>query len=136
MSNQKTAVSKAIARAPGHTQVCVWQGTLVGETHAPDFINWMEAEFGITVQYLEEILTMPDFDPEQGIIHGTGGRNDVFFAIKDGDEVKGSFITKRFGYGIRWVEDVLSVTNRGVNAAGKPTLYPEHVLEYKSWPEN
>ena len=133
MSDKTT---KAVALNEDFTQVCVWQGTVVGEESKDEFISWLKDEFEVQGQYLEEILTKPSVCPEHGIIPNTGGRNDVFFAIKDGDQTKGSFISKRLQYGIRWVEDVLSATNGGINKLGQPTLYPEHVKEYISWDAN
>ncbi len=134
MSNQESVVTKAVPRTEGFTQVCVWEGTLCGADKVGEFVEFIKNEFNIEIQYLEEIETKPDSCLiHDGDIRGTGGRNDIFFAVKDGDQSKGSFITKRLQYGIRWVEDVLSRVNNGLDDNGDPRLYPKHVLEYISW---
>lgn len=77
-------------------------------------------EFGIECQYLEEVTTFPDRDENGNVVEDTGGRNDVFFAIKNDDNVP-KFAIKRFEYGIRWAEDAVPQYKE---------IYPEHVLEY------
>ncbi len=100
------------------TQVCVWPGTVVGKTRKEikEFVQWGLTEFGVRLQYLEEIETKPDGT-------GPGGRSDLFFAIHSEDV--GKFAVPRIAYGIRWIEDVFG------NHQGH--LYPDRVAEYKSW---
>lgn len=114
-----------IERAQGFSQVVVWPDTVVGEDNVDDFLKFMSKEFGIDVQYLEEIETFPDRDADGEVVEGTGGRNDLFFAV--GGENIGSFAIKRLAYGMRWIEDVYG------NDGGY--LYPERVREYCSWRE-
>lgn len=114
----------------GFTQVCVWQNTLVrsikGSNKEPaEFENWMKEQFGVRVQYLEEIETKPDIDSTGNIINGTGGRIDTFFAIHQDDIMK--FAILRLQVGIRWIEDVLAPVNY------TSPIYPERVFKYQTW---
>ena len=117
----------------GFSQVCVWPGTVVNYSGNPanlsegekmneiaQFVEFMKDNFGVCVQYLEEILTNPDPDDCE-----SGGRNDLFFAVADEDI--GKFAIPRLQYGIRWIEDALSSVNRTAY------LYPERVKEYCCW---
>jgi len=96
------------------SQLCVWEGTVVGANEVGSFENWVQLEFGVRAKYSEEVLTLPTPGEE-----GTGGRNDLFFRVHDEDVQK--FAIARFVYGIRWWEDVLK--------NGNEVLYPQHILE-------
>ena len=109
----------AVKLNEGFDLVCVWPATLVGKEKISEFEDWFKNEFGIECQYLEEVETLPDLDENGNIVEETGGRNDVFFAIKNDDVPK--FAVKRFMYGIRWAEDALPQNKE---------IYPPHVLEY------
>jgi len=104
-------------------QLCVWPGTVVGDSKKTqeDFVKFFKDELGVTVKYETEVKTLPD-TPE---CTETGGRNDIFFYIADGDISK--FAIPRLNMGIRWYEDVLS------NGGGD--IYPTEVLEKyeKTW---
>lgn len=92
-----------VARKEGFVQVCVWPGTLVGADNVADFEKFILDELGTRVQYLEEVQTAPDM--KNGFpVEGTGGRNDVLFAVHNDDVMK--FAIPRFQYGMRWLEDV------------------------------
>lgn len=105
---------------PSFKQVCVWQGTTCGADFVTGFEGWFQEQFGARVQYLEEIETAPDY--KNGFpVDGTGGRNDVFFAVHDDDVLK--FAVPRLQYGIRWLEDIYG--------NGHGDLYPERIAEYK-----
>ncbi len=116
-----------VMRKPRYEQVCVWEGTIVGEAKIQDFEAFMLRKFGARVQYLEEIKTAPDtyerddFHP----VPGSGGRNDLFFAVHLDDLP--SFSVPRLLAGIRWIEDVLST----VNYSSK--IYPSRVFDYRTW---
>ena len=106
------------------TQVCVWPGTVCGLDRIDEFVKFMADEFnGTRVQYLREILTNPDTNSKGLIVKGTGGRNDLFFAVHSKD--LGKFAVPRLIYGIRWIEDVYG--------NGQGHLYPEDVKSYCSW---
>ena len=109
----------AVKLNEGFDLVCVWSGTLIGEKHASDFENWFKNEFDIEVQYLEEVTTLPDRDKDGNVVEKTGGRNDVFFAIKREDASK--FAIPRLHYGIRGVEDAIHQDKN---------IYPKYVKEY------
>lgn len=109
----------AVKLNEGFDVVCVWPATIVSKERIAEFEDWFKNEFGIDVQYLEEIETLPDLDEDGEIVEETGGRNDVFFAIKSDDVPK--FAVKRLMYGIRWASDALSQNKE---------IYPKHVFEY------
>jgi len=105
-------------------QVCVWPGTLVGSDQIAEFEKFVLEDLGTRVQYLEEVCTFPDFDERTGqLVEGTGGRNDLFFAVHQED--LGKFAVPRFRYGMRWLEDLYG------NGHGK--LYPARIVEYMCW---
>ncbi len=95
-------------------QVCIWEGTVVGESEIQNFENWLMENFGVRGKYCEEVLTLST--PGQS---GTGGRNDLFFVIHNEDIRK--FSIPRLSYGIRWWEDVLE--------NGNGVLYSEEILQ-------
>jgi hypothetical protein len=109
----------------GFSQVCVWPGTVVGREEAKDFEEFFASEFGVRARYLEEIVTCADRDGDGSPVEGTGGRNDLFFAVHDDDVDK--FAVPRLKLGIRWIEDVTAPVNGGC------ALYPERVKEYRTW---
>jgi len=113
-----------VERKPEFRQVCVWPGTVVGDERE-EFVSSMLNEFGARVAYLEEVETCPDRDSGGRCVEGTGGRNDLFFAVHRDDI--GKFAVPRLAYGIRWIEDVLSEVNGGA------ALYPERVGQYRCW---
>jgi hypothetical protein len=111
-----------IERKPGFEQVCIWSGTTVGADMVAEFEAFVMDKLGTRVQYLEEVLTAPDY--ANGFpVEGTGGRNDVLFAVHRDDIAK--FAVPRFQYGMRWIEDVYG--------NGHGALYPERVAEYQTW---
>ena len=109
----------AVKLNEGFDLVCVWSGTLIGEKHASDFENWFKNEFDIEVQYLEEVTTLPDRDKDGNVVEKTGGRNDVFFAIKREDASK--FAIPRLHFSIRWAEDAILQDEN---------IYTKYVKEY------
>ncbi len=120
-----------VERKEGFTQVCVWEGTLVGSDKVGEFEAFIKSELGARIQYLEEIKTKPDVNQHGFPVEGTGGRNDVFFAVHCEDISK--FAVPRLAYGIRWVEDALAPANNALDSNGVPYLYPSRVLDYKTW---
>ena len=109
----------AVKLNEGFDLVCVWSKTLIGEKHASDFENWFKNEFDIEVQYLEEVTTLPDRDKDGNVVEKTGGRNDVFFAIKR--ESASKFVIPRLHFDIRWAEDAIPQDEN---------IYPKYVKEY------
>lgn len=110
-----------------HTQVCVWEGTVLAEDQIPDFVAWFMKEFKVRVMFLEQITTLPNRTQDGQEEQGTGGRKDVFFSIHPEDVNKFAVPSKRIG--IRWIEDCLSEINIGSNLP----IYPERVRDYMSW---
>jgi len=115
-----------IQRKEKYSQVCVWPGTILPETHIEKFVNHFE-ENGFRIQHLETLRTSPDRDDWGAPIEGTGGRSDVFFAIHDDDVMK--FSIPRLQMGIRWIEDVLDNEARETDYS----IYPLRVEEYRTW---
>lgn len=114
-----------VERQEGFTQVCVWPGTIVGPDKVNDFVEFMKKEFGVRVQYLEEIKTLPSRTSSGEIVPGTGNRNDLLFAVHNDDV--GDFSIPRLMAGIRWIEDALSRLNNTY------MLYDPRISRYKSW---
>jgi len=113
-----------VQRKPGFKQVCVWPACVVGVDKAAEFETFMQENFKVRVQYLEEIKTFPD--TKMGVtVPETGGRNDLFFAVHNDDVEK--FAIPRLQAGIRWIEDVLASCNYHC------MIYDERVHDYKSW---
>lgn len=116
MSERKRLPNGNVERPAEFGQVCVWQGTVVGEENIAQFESFFADEMKVRVMYLEEIVT----GPGKG---GPGGRNDVFFAVHAEDI--GRFAPARFALQDppRWLEDVFD--NRG------GILYPDRVSAYR-----
>ena len=109
----------AVKLNEGFDLVCVWPATVVGEKCVSEFEDWFKNEFDIEVQYLEEVKTLPDRDEDGNVVEKTGGRNDVFFAIKREDASK--FAIPRLHFDIRWAEDAIPQDEN---------IYPKYVKEY------
>jgi len=114
---------KNVQLKEGFSQVCVWPGTLLGNSTIEDFEFFMKNEFNVDIQYLEEIKTKPDMKNNMSV-SSTGGRNDLFFAVKDSHISR--FSVPRLEAGIRWIEDMLSKHNH------ISPIYPERVFDYCS----
>jgi hypothetical protein len=71
-----------------YSQVLVWSGTVIGDTPVKEFNKFFKDEFGVRVNFIEEIVTSPDLDDKGYPIEGTGGRHDVLFSIHE-DNVNG-----------------------------------------------
>jgi hypothetical protein len=115
-----------VIRKEHFEQVCVWPGTILDKEKVSEFEAFMAEEFGARVQYLENIPTNPDLKDVRGVlcpVEGTGGRDDLFFAVHSDDI--GKFAIPRLSVGIRWIEDVYG------NCQGY--LYPVRVSNYKTW---
>jgi hypothetical protein len=103
-----------------YTQLCVWPGTMLGEYSIQEFEQYFLDEMGVRVKYHTEAKTLPDLDENNSPIPDTGGRNDLFFYVHDGDANK--FAVPRLRMGIRWWEDVVKYNDNG-------HLYTEEFLE-------
>jgi len=100
-----------------YTQLCVWEGALVGADKIDKFEEFMLKEFDVRAKYETEVKTLPDVVNGK-VVPGTGNRNDTFFYIHSEDI--GKFAVKRLFYEIKWWEDVFNNSGR---------LYTEDVLE-------
>jgi hypothetical protein len=101
-------------------QLCVWQGTFLGESSPQDLVDFFKEEMGTRIKFEQEVPTNPDLDEKGEIIEGTGGRNDLLFYVHDEDITK--FAVPRLKMGIRWWEDVISYNDNS-------HLYSKEVLE-------
>lgn len=114
------------------TQVCVWPGTLVGADQVEAFKQFFLEEFKTRVQYLEEIVTLPDNDDKDNVVPESGGRNDVLFAVHSEDV--GHFAVPRFQLSIRWIEDVLRNEQERIDEGKQArSIYPERFKSYTTW---
>lgn len=122
---------KCTERKDGFNQVCIWTACTLneGKESTPkkieDFEKFMFENFGVRVQFLEEIETAPDTDKLGNPVRGTGGRIDLLFAVHKDDI--GKFAVKRLMYEIHWIEDSLS------KDAYTSPIYPKRVGEYITW---
>lgn len=120
----ETIEKSAVVRKENFEQVCVWRGAPLGD-HTGEDVERLFSEAGFRVQYLENVLTNPDYDELGRPIPETGGRDDMLIAIHKDDLAK--FTVARFQFHISWIEDVTSRINRG------DRLYPDYVKAYNSW---
>ena len=88
-----------------HNQLCVWPGTLLGDSTPQDLENFFLSEMGVRVKFVDQVMTLPDLDQEGNPVPDTGGRSDLFFTIHDEDVSR--FAIPRLNMGIRWWEDVV-----------------------------
>ncbi len=86
-------------------QLCVWPGTVLGDSTTEDFENFFLEEMAVRVKYYTEVKTRPDLDEAGRPVPETGGRNDLFFFVHNEDS--GKFAVPRLSMGIRWWEDVI-----------------------------
>lgn len=81
-------------------QLCVWPGTVMGDSSAEDFEQFFASEMGVRVKFEREVITNGSVERNE-----PGGRHDVLFYVHDDDIPK--FAVPRLGMGIRWWEDVV-----------------------------
>lgn len=86
------------------TQLCVWPGTVLGDSTPKDLEDFFLNEMGVRVKYHTEVETLPDVENGKAV-PDTGGRNDLFFFVHSEDITK--FAIPRLQMGIRWWEDVI-----------------------------
>lgn len=96
-------------------QLCIWQGTVLGDTPIEEFEQFFKNKFNARVKFCEEVITNGN-----AFLGEEGGRNDVLFYIHD-DDIS-HFALRRFEIGIRWWEDVVSYNNGSY-------LYDQEVLD-------
>ena len=87
------------------TQLCVWPGTVLGDSTPADLEQFFLDELNTSIKYHTEVKTQPDLDGNGQPILDTGGRNDLFFYVHSDDI--GHFAVPRLSMGIRWWEDVV-----------------------------
>lgn len=118
---------KNVQKRENYNQVCVVHGLLLKDgdkDYTKEFVKFIEEKCKVRVQFLEEIKTRADLEHGESV-EGTGGRNDVFFAVHDEDV--GKFAIPRFQLEARWIEDVLAECNY------KSPIYPKRVFDYCIW---
>jgi hypothetical protein len=103
-----------------YKQLCVWPGTLLGESTPQAFEQYFLDAMGVRVKYHTEVRTLPDLDKYGNPISDTGNRNDLFFYVHGDDTAK--FAIPRLSMGIRWWEDVVKYNDNR-------HLYTEEFLE-------
>jgi hypothetical protein len=103
-----------------YRQLCVWEGTLLGNTTVEEFEKYFKDTFDVRVKFAEEVITQPDLDDNGNPEPETGGRHDLLFYIHQDDISK--FAVERLSYGIRWWEAVVSYNNQAY-------LYSKEILD-------
>ena len=88
-----------------YTQLCVWPGTILGDSTPQDLENFFLDEMETRIKFHAEVQTLPDMDENRTPDPETGGRTDVFFYVHSDDVA--SFAVPRLKMGIRWWEDVV-----------------------------
>jgi len=96
-------------------QLCVLQGTVLGENSIQDFEQFFIDNFNARVKFCEQVVTNGNESKDE-----EGCRNDILFYIHDNDIPQ--FALKRFSMGIRWWEDVVSYNDNSY-------LYNQEVLD-------
>lgn len=111
------------------SQAVIWPGATCPASSESDFVDFIAEQFnGARAQFIGCFLTKPDIG-DGCPVPGTGGRSDLVFAIHEDD--MGKFAAQRFGYGMRWVDDVLAnETDRG-----DVSIYVREIHDLKSWTE-
>ncbi len=92
-----------------YKQLCVWPGTVLGDSTPADLEKFFLEELNTRVKYHTEVKTLPDLDESGNAVPETGGRTDLFFYVHSEDI--GHFAVPRLGMGIRWWEDVVGYNN-------------------------
>jgi hypothetical protein len=92
-----------------YKQLCVWPGTVLGDSTPADLEKFFLEELNTRVKYHTEVKTLPDLDESGNSVPETGGRTDLFFYVHSEDI--GHFAVPRLGMGIRWWEDVVGYNN-------------------------
>jgi hypothetical protein len=103
-----------------YTQLCVWPGTVLGESTPQDLENFFLNEMKTRVKYHTEVQTLPDLNEDGNPDPETGGRNDIFFYVHTDDIA--AFAVPRLQMGIRWWEDVVGYNDNS-------HLYTKEFLE-------
>ena len=96
-------------------QLCVWPGTVLGDSTVEDFTNFFKNEFDVRIKFAEEVITNGNIERNE-----EGRRNDLFFYIHNEDIEK--FAVKRLEVGIRWWEDVVKYNDDAY-------LYSQEILD-------
>jgi len=112
---EKIIESNNIETENKFNQLCVWQGTVLGDSSIEDFINFFKEKLNARVKFCEEVKTNGSIERNE-----EGGRNDILFYIHD-DNIP-NFALNRFEYGIRWWEDVVSYNDNSY-------LYSQEILD-------
>jgi hypothetical protein len=103
-----------------YTQLCVWPGTVLGDSTPQDLEKFFLDEMKTRVKYHTEVTTLPDLDKDGNPDPETGGRNDLFFYVHSDDVA--NFAIPRLQMGIRWWEDVVGYNDNS-------HLYTKEFLE-------
>ena len=103
-----------------YTQLCVWPGTVLGDSTPEDLEKFFLEEMNTRIKYHTEVLTNPDLDENGNPIPDTGGRNDLFFYVHTKDIPQ--FAVPRLRMGIRWWEDVISYNDSSHHLYSKEFL--------------
>ena len=109
------------------SKVFVWPGCVVEETDRTEFKEFLQKEFGMDGEFLEQVETNPNQDEDGNEIEDTGGRKDAFFRVTATEEQlkDPKWMMARMMMGIADWDSA-----RPMIASEKMEyIYPEHVFE-------
>jgi hypothetical protein len=110
----------------GFRQVCIWPAFALKKRSPEDFEKYMLKKYGLVAQFLEIISTGPDRSESGRAVRDTGGREDLFFAVKE-ETINVKFQDLRTKEGIWWLEDALLPYFQNK----KTTIWPVRVYDYQ-----
>ena len=100
----------------------VWPGTVVVKSDIPDIMKFFQSTFGIEIDIVGCVTTLPDKDEMGFDIKDSGGRHDFFFYVKHADMNK--FALKRFAFQMRWWQDVYFNNSEHIYASEFCAAFP------------
>ena len=109
------------------SKVFVWPGCVVEEADRGEFKNFLQKEFGLEGEFLEQVETNPNQDEDGNEIEDTGGRKDAFFRVTATEEQlqDPKWMMARMMMGIAdWESARPMIAREKIEY-----IYPQHVFE-------
>lgn len=109
------------------SKVFVWPGCVVEEADRGEFKEFLQKEFGMEGEFLEQVETNPNQDENGNEIEDTGGRKDAFFRVNATEEQlqDPKWMMARMMMGIADWDSARPMIAR----EKMEYIYPEHVFE-------
>ena len=108
--------------AKSHAVLTVWPGTSVKEEDREALMTFFADEFNITPTIVGCVSTLPDRDSQGLVVHGTGGRHDLFFFVNMADVPL--FAIRRLKFGMRWWDDIYFNQGQGIYPEAFQSAFP------------